>query len=167
MTLRCDAARGWHDVHLRAPLGTARSVGLAGALLLTLAACTQSHSAAVPATPAKFWGYVLEVKGKDTVRVRNRKAKVWTIPSSDLVETDSAGFWSIDIGLIPGEYKVLAEVDGTKGQVAKVPAELGKSTTVHVVLGAEDNAWPPSVAFDRLLPAPTKGPGAVRGSCCE
>ena len=101
------------------------------------------------------------------VRVRNRKAKVWTIPSSDLVETDSAGFWSIDIGLIPGEYKVLAEVDGTKGQVAKVPAELGKSTTVHVVLGAEDNAWPPSVAFDRLLPAPTKGPGAVRGSCCE
>ena len=136
-------------------------------LVLALPAMLESgcvHAKSEPALtgPAELWGYVVKVDKGDTVRVS--QAKVWTNPPSIAVMTDSAGYWRINDGLVPGDYRVLAEIEGgIKGQTTKVPVELGKWLRVVVILGAEESAWPPAVAYDHVNFKPTVGPGGAQG----
>ena len=134
---------------------------------LMLASCASGPAPGAPIKsegPPILWGYVLRADKGDTVPAA--RAKVWTDPPSNAVVTDSLGKWSIDEGLVPGQYRVLAEIDGVSGGTQRVAAKLGTELKVIVLIGAEETAWPPSVVFDVFLPKqPKSGKGPVR--CCE
>lgn len=131
------------------------------ALLVTVMAAGCFHSGRKPrVTAPEFYGHVVRILDKDTIAVAD--AKVWTAPFSQDVSTDSSGYFSIGSGLVPGGYKVFAEFRGIKGQTETVPAELGKSIEVFIMLGEEATAWPPSSAFDKRFPKQTKGPIQIR-----
>jgi hypothetical protein len=129
-------------------------------LMLAGSACAMGGRRGGKSTAPEFYGRVVRVQDTDTVPVAN--AKVWTAPFSADVTTDSTGYFSIRTGLVPGDYTVFAELQGVKGEAKSVPAKLGKSEEVFVMLGADETAWPPSQAFDKLRPKLTKGPGAMR-----
>jgi hypothetical protein len=147
------------------PFGRHASWVLLSTLLaLVLSGCTGgregsgSRSAGADASP-KLWGYVLNADSSKAVN-----ARVWTEPASVVVAADSQGYWSIDVGLVPGRYEVRAEMDGVQGRVRRVETRLRESHKVIILLGEQETAWPPPATFDRHLPTGSLGPGRVRGT---
>jgi len=95
-------------------------------------------------------------------------AKVWTDPPSDNVVSDTGGFWTIKEGLVPGQYRVLAEVDGVSGRTQRIGLAAGVgSLRVVVMIGDEETTWPPPEGLTRKLPVSTLGPGKNRPGCCN
>ncbi|MBK8056869.1 MAG: carboxypeptidase regulatory-like domain-containing protein [Gemmatimonadetes bacterium] len=110
----------------------------------------------------------MRVSGKDTVLVAG--AKVWTDPFTQDAVSDSGGYFSIREGIVPGQYRVLAELEGVKGRTQRLGFALGQSATrVVVLLGAEETEWPPPGRLEQKLPTSTKGTGGTRGvrTCCN
>jgi hypothetical protein len=125
------------------------------------AGCSRRLGTGSEARPA-LWGYVLN---PDTSAAAG--ARVWTEPPSFPVTTDSTGYWTID-GLAPGTYVVRAELAGIGGKSMPIPTRLGAvAERIVIRLGAEETAWPPPVEFDKHLPRGSRGPGVIRGRCCE
>ena len=139
-------------------------------LLCVMATACASHTAAKNTGAAaedrpRLYGYIMRVEMRlglpDTVVARG--AKVWTDPQSDNAVTDSTGFWQIADGLVPGPYRVLAELDGLTGKSGRFPIVRGlPPERVIVQLGDVETRWPPSISFDLLLPKKLPGVGKVR-----
>jgi hypothetical protein len=91
------------------------------------------------------------------------KAKVWTVPDSRVVDTDSLGNFEIREGLVPGEYVVHAELQDVQGLTRKVPTRLRKRTDVVVFLGGGETTFSP-MDWDSTTAKGSKGPGRVRGA---
>lgn len=106
------------------------------------------------AAKTSMWGYVYAVNDRnDTVKVFD--AQVRTEPVSDVVYTDSLGYWEIKEGVAETKYRFLAqtrEKDGgplpVTGQTDIISIEPGKPTKVDVILGAKQTAWPPTIKPD-------------------
>ena len=85
-----------------------------------------------------LWGYVVQIVpsevGVDTVWVEG--ATVWTEPQSWTTQSDSTGRWRIDSGIVPGSYRVRAELDTLQGAV-RVSAEFREVGPFWVLFGEE------------------------------
>jgi hypothetical protein len=134
------------------------ALSVATTVLLAVMACHGRTAPAPAADPViKFWGYVLT---KDSLPAAG--ARVFTEPASIGVTTDTAGYWAIDVSLVPGEYRVRAELAGDQGRAQRIPAKLGETTgRIVILLGADFDVWPP-VGIDSLLHEVTRGPAKMR-----
>jgi len=94
-----------------------------------------------------MWGYVYAVNERnDTVKVK--LAEVYTEPASDLVKTDTLGYWEIKEGIVESKYRVLAKFDGVNGRTGVIPLRLGEATKIDVIMGATETSWPPTIKPD-------------------
>lgn len=106
-------------------------------------------------------GYVVRLSKTDTIRVG--RAAVWTVPASEGVFSDSSGAWTISNGLSQRQYRVWASSEDLKGKTALIPARVSKTVDgIVIMLGADETAWPPDNAFQRIAPPANRGPGVVR-----
>jgi hypothetical protein len=112
----------------------------------------------IRSTPPEFAGYVYQRSGEQFVPVVN--ARVWTQPFSDDVVTDSAGYFSIRRGLVPGSYTVFAEARGQKSQQTRVRAALGETTGLRIDISVASVVWRPG-QYDPTSGKGSRGPGEV------
>jgi hypothetical protein len=138
---------------------------LVAALTASATACASKSALQPGAEPAvdkktSIVGRVTKTTGKDTVGVAGAIVNIRDLRLT--TQTDSAGFYEFRVGLIPGRFKVSADLDGLRGSTADpVPVTVGETTRVAIHLGGT-TSWPPPIELDTSIAARVKAPGRIR-----
>ena len=96
-------------------------------------------------------------------------ANVFTQPQSDLVVSDSVGYWVIERGLVPDVYEIIATLGGQEGKT-QVAAQMGQELgPISILIGTELVSDPVALLGLDATTRPNRRAGR-RGrarTCCE